>query len=269
MNIYKGCSHGCIYCDSRSDCYGIDRFDQIRIKKDALSIIERDLAGKKQKGIIATGSMSDPYNFQEEVLGLTRGSLQLIEKYGFGINIATKSPLVTRDMDILTRIKKQAPAMVKITITTIDDTMSEKIEPRVAPTSARFAALKELHDAQIFTGILLMPVLPFITDTEENVMGIIERAAESKVDFIYPMFGMTLRENQRDWYFENLDRLFPGKKEKYLHSFGNRYECRSLNWERLYQQFQSTCKKYHILYDMQEIIAAHKKNYETLQLTFW
>ncbi|MFV0364327.1 MAG: radical SAM protein [Suipraeoptans sp.] len=268
MNIYKGCSHGCIYCDSRSDCYGIDNFDCIKVKKDALRIIRDDLRRKTKTGVIATGAMSDPYNPIENELLLTRKALELINAFGFGVSIATKSTLLSRDIDILTDIKSHSPVICKVTITTADDELSKKIEPGASSSYERFDLLRNLSDNKIFSGILLMPVLPFIEDSEENIVEIVRLANESGVKFIYPAFGVTLRANQREWFYNKLDTLFPGQrlKEKYIETYKNSYNCRNKNASRLWKVFQSECDKYNILYKMEDIISAYNKPYRIEQL---
>jgi len=167
MNIYKGCCHGCIYCDSRSECYQIEDFDRVRAKENAIESIGKELKGKRRKGVIGTGAMSDPYNPLEKKFQLTRGALEEVNKYNFGISIATKSPLITRDIDILKKISSHSPVLIKMTITTFDDDLCKRIEPNVPCSSERFKAIKQLSDNGIYTGILLMPILPFINDTEE------------------------------------------------------------------------------------------------------
>lgn len=269
MNIYKGCNHGCIYCDSRSSCYGIDNFDEVRAKKDALQIIRAELKGKIRTGVVGTGSMSDPYNPMERKYGLTRGGLELIAQYGFGVAIATKSPLITRDIDILKQIQRNAPVLVKMTVTTCDDELCKIIEPHVALTSQRFAAIKELSEAGITCGLLLMPVLPFIEDNEENICEIVRQAAFNGAKFIYPAIGMTLRENQREYYFEALERHFPGVKEKYITHFGNNYECRSIEIGKLWKVFTTQCTKYGLAYKMQDIINLYQTPYKVEQLTLF
>lgn len=215
MNIYKGCCHGCIYCDSRSDCYHVEDFDRVRAKENALAIIRDDLRRKVRTGVIATGAMSDPYNPFEKELELTRHALELINAYEFGVAIDTKSTLVTRDIDILTEIKSHSPVLVKMSITTADDVLCKKIERHVAVTSERFQAIKQLSDNGIYCGVLLMPVLPFINDTKENILGIVRLAKENGAKFVYPDFGVTLRSNQQIYFYERLDELFPGMSEKY------------------------------------------------------
>lgn len=271
MNIYKGCCHGCIYCDSRSSCYGIEDFDRVRAKKDALQIIRDDLRRKVKKGVVGTGSMSDPYNPFEKELGLTRHALELVDAFGFGAAIATKSSLITRDMDVLNGIREHSPVLCKVTITAADDTLCRKIEPNVCPTSERLEAVGRLGDAGIFTGILLMPILPFLEDTRENVISIVRMANEAGARFIYAAFGMTLRENQRVWYYEKLKESFPeeGLVEKYRKVYGNQYECRSPRTKELWNSFRKECEKYGILYDMKSIIRAYKRGYEYNQLSLF
>lgn len=269
MNIYKGCCHGCIYCDSRSECYRVENFDTVRAKENALATIERELKSKRRTGVIGTGAMSDPYNPCEKEYKLTRGALELIDRYRFGIAIATKSDLITRDLDILKSISNHSPVLIKLTVTAADDDLCKKIEPAAPLSSARFAAIKKLTDAGIFAGVLLMPVLPFIEDSIENIAGIVKLAHESGAKFIYPAFGVTLRQNQRDWFYNKLDEVFPGMKAKYIKQFGDSYECRSPNAKALWKVFQSECDKYGLLYKMSDIIAGYKSSYEETQLSLF
>lgn len=261
MNIYKGCSHGCIYCDSRSNCYQIENFSQVRAKQDALAIIKKQLSGRIGAGVIGTGSMSDPYNpFEKEML-LTREALKLIDRYHFGVAIATKSDLVTRDIDILSQINKHSPTIVKVTITSVTDELSKIVEPNVCPSSARFDALAKMADAGIFCGILMMPILPFIEDNEENIIGIVRRAADCGVQFIYPAIGMTIRDGQREYFYDKLEESFPGLKEKYEKRYGFRYTCTSSRAKKLWEIFANECKKYDILYRMQDIIKVYQSGF--------
>ncbi len=261
MNIYKGCCHGCIYCDSRSECYQVDNFDEVRAKYHALEIIAKELKSKRRRGVIGTGAMSDPYNPFERELNLTRGALSLIDQYKFGISIATKSDLITRDTDVLRSIQNHSPVLVKITITTCDDDLCQKIEPNVAVSSKRFHVINYLSSQGVFTGILLMPVLPFLEDNEENIRGIVGLASENGAKFIYPAFGVTLRQNQRDWFYKKLDKHFPGLKHKYMKQYGNSYECGSPKARQLWQIFKQECDKSGILYKMEDIIDNYKKEY--------
>lgn len=179
MNIYRGCCHGCIYCDSRSECYHNDNFDQVKAKADALRIIRDDLAHKAKVGVVATGSMSDPYNPFEEELQLTRRALTLLEAYGFGVAIATKSGLIVRDIDVLASIHRTMPVICKITLTTCDDVLASQVEPYAPSPSLRLAAAEHLSTAGLFTGILMMPILPFLEDNPENIREIVDRAADA------------------------------------------------------------------------------------------
>ncbi len=271
MNIYKGCCHGCIYCDSRSECYGINDFDTVRAKENALAIIRNNLRSKVKTGVVGTGSMSDPYNPYEKELVLTGHALELINAYDFGVSIATKSALITRDIEILKEIKEHSPVICEITITCHDDRLASKLEPNVSSPSERFKAIRQLSDNGIFCGILLMPVLPFINDTYENITGIVTKAHEAGARFIYPAFGVTLRQNQREWFYNKLDELFPGKllREKYIRSFGNNYECRSPGASKLWKLFRELCDGYGILYDMKDIVFTYKQGYGINQLSFF
>lgn len=269
MNLYKGCCHGCIYCDSRSECYQVEHFDTVRAKEHAISILRRELKSKRKSGVIGTGSMSDPYNPFEKDLQLTRQSLELIAEYGFGVSIITKSALITRDIDVLQKIQRHAPVLCKMTVTTCDDTLCKKIEPHVSLSSQRFDAIRQLSEAGLYTGILLMPVLPYITDTEENIAGIVHTAKESGAKFIYAAFGMTLRSNQREYYYEKLDQLFPGLKQQYKRQYFDTYSCGSPRAKRLEALFRQECKKAGLLYKMPDIIQGYKAGYESGQLSFF
>lgn len=271
MNIYKGCCHGCIYCDSRSDCYRIEHFETVRAKENALQIIRDDLRRKVRTGVIGTGAMSDPYNPFEQELELTRHALELMDAFGFGVAIATKSKLITRDLDILSEIREHSPVLCKLTITTADDHLARLVEPGVCVSSERFETVSQLSKAGIFTGILLMPVLPYLEDSEENVKAIVKRAHQCDAKFIYAAFGVTLRENQRIWYYDKLNEIFPDKDyvSKYKKQYGNYYECRSPKSKKLWNLFVAECQKHGILYDMKSIVRAYKKNYECTQLSLF
>lgn len=271
MNIYKGCSHGCIYCDSRSDCYRIEKFDSVRVKEDALRIIRDDLRRKVKKGVVGTGAMSDPYNPFEQELLLTRHALELIDAYGFGAAVATKSALFMWDMDILRGIMEHSPVLCKVTVTTTDDQLAKKIEPHVSSPSERLASIEMLRRNGIFTGILLMPVLPFLEDNEGNILSIVKAAHDVGANFIYPGFGVTLRNNQREWYYDRLREQFPQQDlvGDYIRRYGNRYQCTSPKAGKLWQVFSSECQRYGILYQMKDIIHAYKKKYEVTQLSLF
>ena len=212
MNIYRGCSHGCIYCDSRSECYGVQDFDTVRVKSDALAVIRNDLRSKTQSGVVTTGSMSDPYNPFEKELQLTRHALELLDAYGFGAAVATKGTLITRDADILREIASHSPVLCKITVTTCDDVLAAKLEPRAPSSSARLAAVEKLAGQGIFTGILLMPVLPFLEDTPDGVRRLVRAAYNAGARFVYPAFGVTLRQNQRAYFSGQAGRAVPRRR---------------------------------------------------------
>jgi len=269
MNIYRGCCHGCIYCDSRSACYRIEDFDRVRTKENALQIIRDDLRRKVLKGVVATGAMSDPYNPFEQELRLTRNALELLYAFGFGAGLATKSPLVTRDIDVLQDIQTQAPVIIILTITAAETALSKKIEPRVAGSDDRFRAIRALSDRGIYCGLLMMPLLPWITDTEENVLEIVRLAQENGAKFIYPAFGLTLRTGQREHFYSALDQQFPGLKEQYIKRYGDRYSCTSPKAKQLYARFAEACYKLGIRYKMPSIVQDYKRGYEPPQISFF
>lgn len=269
MNIYKGCSHGCIYCDSRSECYHVENFDEVRGKENALAIINRELRSKQKTGVVGTGAMSDPYNPFEKQYKLTRNALELVNAYGFGAAIATKSDLIVRDIDVLKDINEHSPVCLKMTITTFDDKLCRLIEPNVVPTSARFEALAQLSKNNLFCGVLLMPILPFLNDSEENLKSIIVGAAKAGAKFVYPWLGVTLRQNQRDYFYNQLDKSFPGIKAKYQSIFGEKYECRVQNSKEKSQLVASLCKENGLLYRMPDIISAYKKQVAFKQMSLF
>lgn len=259
MNLYRGCSHGCIYCDSRSDCYQVANFDTVRGKENALEILEQELAKKKQKGVVAIGAMSDTYNPKEQDYQITRGALMLLKKYGFGVSIDTKSDLLLRDMDILEELSIANDVIVKFTITTPHDELSKVIEPHVCPSSARFAAVKALNKNGIFAGIMMNPVLPFITDSEDDIRHLVQLAKQNSAKFVLSYMGVTLRENQREYYYQKLDENFKGLKEKYMYQYGNRYSCAPVDSRKLYNVFKEACHEHGLLYRMSDIIKAYKR----------
>jgi DNA repair photolyase len=271
MNIYKGCCHGCIYCDSRSDCYQVEDFDTVRAKENALTIIREELRKKTKTGVIGTGSMSDPYNPFEEKYMLTRQALELIDTYHFGVAIATKSDLIARDIDVLSRMKEHSPVICKITVTSLQDELSSIIEPYVCVSSKRFEAIRKLSNSGIYTGILMMPLLPSLTDTAENVLGIIQAAHENGAKFIYPMFGLSLRTGQREYFYQRLDQLFPGQelKQTYMRLYGSSYECHSPREKELSHLFQEECTRLGIIYQMKEIIQGYRDSYDYQQFSLF
>lgn len=255
MNVYRGCTHGCIYCDSRSRCYHIEHaFEDIEVKQNAPQLLEAALRRKRQKCIISTGAMCDPYMHCEEELGLTHRCLQLIDRYGFGLAIQTKSDRILRDLPLLKSIHQKSKCVVQMTLTTADDTLCRLIEPNVCSTSRRAEVLRILRDERIPTVVWLCPLLPFINDTEENVRGILDLCFEAKVQGIISFgMGVTLREGDREYFYEALDRHFPGVKQKYVRAFGLAYECPSPNSPTLTKLFHAECAAHGVMHDNEEI----------------
>ncbi|ERJ13269.1 SPL family radical SAM protein [Haloplasma contractile] len=255
MNLYRGCTHGCIYCDSRSTCYQMDHdFHDIEVKINALELLEERLVRKRKKCMIATGSMTDPYIPLETKLQYTRQSLELINQYGFGVTVHTKSNRILRDLDLLKRINDRAKCVVQMTLTTYDEDLCKILEPNVSTTKERFEVLKVLRDHHIPTVVWLDPILPFINDTKENLLGILNYCIEAKVYGIICFgFGLTLREGNREYFYEKLDQYFPGLKKRYQHRYGNSYEVMSDHNSALLRIFHDECRKYGIITDHQEI----------------
>ena len=254
MNIYRGCSHGCIYCDSRSRCYQFTHaFEDIEVKQNAPELLEQALKSKRQKAMIGTGSMSDPYMHCEEELELTRKCLEIICRHGFGAAIQTKSDRILRDIDLLEEINRRAKCVVQITLTTWDKRLCGILEPNVCNTQRRVEVLDEMRKRGIPTIVWLTPILPFINDTEENIKANLEACAQVKVKGIICFdMGLTLREGDREYYYAALDREFPGLKEKYIRTYGNAYELSSLNSRQLMDLFRSFCRNHGILYKPDE-----------------
>ncbi|KAA3643615.1 MAG: radical SAM protein [Chloroflexi bacterium] len=246
MNLYRGCQHRCIYCDSRSLCYGVEDFDrEVLVKTNAIEKLEKELASKRVKGTVGTGSMNDPYMPIEKKLNLTGRALKIIAALRFPVHVITKSNLVLKDLETLQQIN-QVYAAVSFSITTSDDTLAKKVEPGAPPTSARLAAMAELASHGILTGVTMMPILPFIEDNKENVTEIIKKATENGASYIIPWFGMSMRDRQRDYFYEQLDRHFPGMKEKYQQRYGQNYGCPTPNANHLQQVFDQTCQQYNM-----------------------
>ena len=245
LNLYRGCQHQCIYCDSRSECYQIENFKDILVKANALELLENELKRKRVIGTIGTGSMNDPYMPIEKERRLMRGALERINRYRFPVHILTKNDLVLRDLDLLRQIS-QVYAAVSFTITTADDNLSAILEPGAPPSSARFEAIRRLAQEGIYTGILLMPVLPFLEDNPQNIKAIIQKARASGAAYILPSFGMTLRDRQRAYYYARLDEHFPGVKEKYQRCFGNSYSASARNRKELENLFAELCRENNI-----------------------
>ena len=251
MNIYRGCSHGCIYCDSRSTCYQFTHaFEDIEVKENAPELLERALKSKRQKCMIGTGAMSDPYMHCEEKLELTRRCLEIINRYEFGASVLTKSDRVLRDIDLLDEINQKTKAVVQMTLTTYDDKLCSILEPNVCNTKRRIDVLEEMQKRGIPTYVWMTPILPYINDNEENIQTILEECARVGVKGIicYDM-GLTLREGDREYYYQALDKHFPGMKERYIKNYGNAYQLPSPNRDKLMKLFKLYCKEHGIISD--------------------
>lgn len=254
MNIYRGCLHGCIYCDSRSLCYQMKhKFEDIEVKANAVELLENALRRKRNKCMIGTGAMSDPYMPIEEKLGNMRKCLEVIERYGFGVTMITKSTKVLRDLDLLKKINEKSKCVVQMTLTTYDEDLCRIVEPNVETTYERFRAFKILRDNGIPTVVWLCPILPFINDTEENIRGILDYCVRAKVKGIINFdMGVTLRDGNREYFYKKLDEHFPGLKEKYIRMYGNSYQLSSPNSRKLNMIYKSECIKNGIMCDVNE-----------------
>lgn len=271
MNLYRGCSHGCIYCDGRSKCYGFTHeFEDIEVKQNAPELLEKALRSKRKKCMIGTGAMGDPYVHCEETLQLTRRCLELIEQYEFGIAIQTKSTRILRDLELLKSIHRKAKCVVQMTLTTYDEDLCRIIEPNVSTTKERVEALRIFQENGIPTIVWLDPVLPFINDTMENLQGILGQCIEVGVHGILCFgMGVTLREGDREYFYAALDRHFPGVKQKYKRVYGNAYNIVSSRNNELMRYFHSTCAKHHIIHNVEECFAYLRQfpeKYEQLSL---
>ena len=250
MNIYRGCSHGCIYCDSRSKCYQFTHpFEDIEVKQNAPELLESALRSKRKRCMIGTGSMSDPYMHCEEKLGLMRRCLEIISKYEFGVSPLTKSDMILRDIDLLDEINRKAKTVVQMTLTTYDDDLCKILEPNVCNTKRRIEVLEKLSERGIPTVVWLTPICPYINDTPENITAILEECARVGVKGVICFdIGLTLREGDREYYYSALDKHFPGVKDKYIARYGNAYEVPSPNSRELMELFRQTCKKHGMLF---------------------
>ena len=274
MNIYRGCTHGCIYCDSRSVCYNMPHdFEDVLVKTNAPALLEAALKGKRKKIMVGMGSMSDPYMHCEKELLHTRKCLEIVDRYGFGFTLITKSDLVLRDLDLIKSINSKSKAVVQTTLTTFDENLCHILEPNVATTKQRFNTLMKLKEAGIPTVVWLCPILPFINDTEENMRGILDLCIKAGVKGIICFeMGLTLREGNREFFYQKLDRHFPGMKEKYIQTFGDSYYCTSPANQQLMKIFRSVCKENGIMYNNDEIfeyLHTFEEKSESHQLTLF
>lgn len=274
MNLYRGCSHGCIYCDSRSRCYHMEHdFEDIEIKENAIELLENTLKHKRKKCMLGTGAMTDPYIPAELELKYVQKALLLAYEYGFGFTVHTKSARVLRDADLLQKINNKTKCVVQMTLTTYDEELCKKIEPNVSTTKERFEVLKKLHDMGIPTVVWLSPILPFINDTEENISGILDMCVEAEVyGIICFSMGLTLREGNREYFYKQLDKLFPNLKEKYIKTYGNQYIIDSPSNDSLMKLFHQTCSKNGIVHNNEQIfryLHTFEEKQEARQLSLW
>ena len=255
MNLYRGCQHGCIYCDSRSLCYQMNHaFEDIEVKENAVELLEDALRRKRKKCMIGTGSMTDPYMPLERELGNMRRALEVIRRYGFGVTVLTKSDGILRDLDLLQSINEQAKCVVQMTLTTYDENLCRKLEPNVCTTARRFEVLKRLRDAGIPTVVWMSPILPFLNDTPENIRGLLRMCSEAGVYGVICFgMGLTLREGNREYFYSQLDRLFPGLKERYVRTYANQYEVPSPRSAELMELFHTTCEQNGIVHSNDRI----------------
>ena len=257
MNIYRGCTHGCIYCDSRSACYGFTHpFEDVEVKRNAPELLEAALRSKRRRCMIGTGSMSDPYMHCEEELGLTRRCLEIIRRCGFGVSILTKSDRILRDIELLDAINRESKCVVQMTLTTFDDALCRIVEPKVCPTSRRLEVLEEMRRRGIPTFVWLTPILPWINDTRENVEAILDACVRVGVKGVVCFdMGLTLREGDREYYYAALDRHFPGLKEKYIRRYGTAYELPSPNRNELMASLRRICGENGLLWRPEDCFA--------------
>lgn len=272
MNIYRGCQHNCIYCDSRSECYCIKHdFEDIEVKENAPNLLEKALRGKRKKCMIGTGAMSDPYIPLENELKLTRQCLEIIDRYGFGVTVLTKSAGVLRDLDLYKSINTKSKAVIQMTLTTADEKLCKIIEPNVSSTKERVNALKTFRDFNIPTVVWLDPFLPFINDTEENINSLMDYCEEAEVTGIVCFgIGLTLRNGNREYFYKQLDKHFPGMKQKYIRLYGNDYQISSKNHINLMKIIENRCRKNNIICDVNEVFAyLHKYESKEKQLSLF
>lgn len=274
INLYRGCSHGCIYCDSRSKCYHMDHeFEDIEVKENAIELLEDALKRRRRKCMIGTGSMTDPYIPPETEIGNVRKALFLIYEYGFGVTLITKSSRILRDLDLLKKINDKTKCVVQMTMTTYNESLCRKIEPNVSTTYERFEALKKFRDAGIPTVVWLSPILPYINDTEENINGILDMCIEAEVYGIICFgMGVTLREGNREYFYKQLDSEFPGVKDKYIQQYGNRYIIESSSNNKLMDLFNKKCSENRIVHNNEQIfqfLNTFEEKQKDIQLNLW
>ncbi len=268
MNVYKGCDHGCIYCYARSSYYDRrNNFECVIPKTNALHIVMSDLMNKSKKGIILAGGVTDPYNSKEKEYRLSRNALKIIDGFGFGVSVITKSDLVVRDLDILIDIEKVAPSIVNFSITCSDDELCKKIEPFVSTSTERFKAIEMLSKNGVITGVLIDPLLPFITDTEQNITEIVKKSKDHGATYIYLASFVTMADVQRDYFYQEAEKHFPGITKKYIEKYGNYYRCFSENSKKLWNIFAETCDKENMNFDLRATNNELRQRYNSFGLS--
>lgn len=272
MNIYRGCQHGCIYCDARSKCYQMNhRFEDIEVKENAPELLENALKRKRRKCMIGTGAMSDPYIPLEKELKLTRRCLEIINRYGFGVTVQTKSASVMRDIDLFTKINNKSKAVLQMTLTTADESLCRIIEPNVSVTKERFETLKAFHENGIPSVVWFSPFLPFINDTKENIDGLLKYCIDAKVRGIICFgIGLTLRDGDREYFYSRLDKHFPNMKERYIYTYGNSYQLTSSNNNILMNRISEVCRNHGIMFGVENVFSyLHKFESKAEQLSLF
>ncbi len=272
MNIYRGCQHGCIYCDARSKCYQMNhRFEDIEVKENAPELLENALKRKRRKCMIGTGAMSDPYIPLEKELKLTRRCLEIINRYGFGVTVQTKSASVMRDIDLFTKINDKSKAVLQMTLTTADESLCRIIEPNVSVTKERFETLKAFHENGIPSVVWFSPFLPFINDTKENIDGLLKYCIDAKVRGIICFgIGLTLRDGDREYFYSRLDKHFPNMKERYIYTYGNSYQLTSSNNNLLMNRISEVCRNHGIMFGVENVFSyLHKFESKAEQLSLF
>ena len=272
MNIYRGCQHGCIYCDARSKCYQMNhRFEDIEVKENAPELLENALKRKRRKCMIGTGAMSDPYIPLEKELKLTRRCLEIINRYGFGVTVQTKSASVMRDIDLFTKINDKSKAVLQMTLTTADENLCRIIEPNVSVTKERFETLKAFHENGIPSVVWFSPFLPFINDTKENIDGLLKYCIDAKIRGIICFgIGLTLRDGDREYFYSRLDKHFPNMKERYIYTYGNSYQLTSSNNNVLMNRISEVCRNHGIMFGVENVFSyLHKFESKAEQLSLF
>lgn len=254
INLYRGCTHGCIYCDSRSEIYKFDhKFEDIEVKENAVELLKKELI-RHNPFMVVTGAMTDPYVPIEKRVQHVRKCLELIYRYGYGFSCLTKSDLILRDLDLLKKINEKTKAVVQITLTTTDDNLCKIIEPNVCPTSRRVEVLKKLNENNIPAVVWLSPILPYINDTEENINSILDCCINENVKGVLNLdMGLSLRKGNREYFYRKLDENFPGLKDKYVKEFQDREFIYGRNYKKLKGIIKKRCQKHQMLYKQEDI----------------